>query len=111
MAKVLQFPVTIDQHRARLANSEAKDWQLRKMSWAAQCASSASSYLTDAVMRLLAGETIGNEEVVMNGETLADILTAALCNIDARASNGDRDLARAIRIWLEENDQGDDNVA
>lgn len=111
MAKLLEFPVTIPQQRARLAKSEAKDWQLRKFAEAADCTAAASSQLSNAVIRLLDGETIPDDELVMSGETLEDILHAALFTIDARGLNEDRDLAGAIRIWLAAFDQGDDDVA
>jgi bacterioferritin (cytochrome b1) len=102
MAEVLKFPITEPQQRARLAKSEAKDWQLRKLAEAADCASAASSQLSNAVIRMLDGANMGDDEMVVNGDTLEDILQAALFVMDARASNADREMARAANKWLAE---------
>lgn len=99
MADILSFPEHAPRLRLVTGNTQA-DFEMRHLTEAADCAGAAVSNITNAVMRIAAGARLEQAESVLSGDTLEEVLNAALSLISLRGSNADRDLRRQIIDWL-----------
>lgn len=108
-ADVIAFPVTEEIQRVRLVKSKTRDWQMTQILHAGECLDAARLDLSSAAMRLHQGAELSDSDAVLAGQVLESVLidVVSITNVMG-ASNMNRDIARAARLWLQANGSTDD---
>ena len=108
-ADILTFPGAIDDQRARLVRSEIRDRQLSLVLHAGECLDAARLDLSGAASRLHQGAELSDSDALLAGQVLESALIAVVSITSLMgASNLNREIARAARLWLQANGSTDD---
>ena len=108
-ADVIAFPVAEDVQRAQLVKSEIRDRQMSHILHAGECLDAARLDLSSAASRLHQGAELSEGDAVLAGQVLDSALIAvvSITNVIG-ATNMNREIARAARLWLQADGSTDD---
>ncbi|WP_281978834.1 hypothetical protein [Pseudorhizobium flavum] len=108
-ADIVTFPVAVDEQRVRLVKSEIRDWQMSQIMHAGESLDAARLDLSSAASRLHQSAELSDSDALLAGQVLESALIAVVSITNVMgATNMNREIARAARLWLQANGSTDD---